>query len=472
MYSPTPAETIIHGGRIATLDRARPFVSALAIARGRVLAIGDLDRLAAHRTDTTVMIDVQGRTVIPGLNDSHMHIVREGLTYNMELRWDGVPSLAHALRMLRRQAERTPAPQWVRVVGGWSEFQFAERRFPTLDEINAVAPDTPVFVLHLYTHAMMNGAALRALGYARETPDPPGGVIERNDRGEPTGLLIATPSTAVLYRAIASAPVLDHSARLNSTRQFMRELNRLGITSASDAGGGGQRYPEDYEVIRELAARGESTVRIAYSLFTGNPGGELDDFKRWDRMTAFGDGDDRLKVNGIGEVIVYSAYDFENFVQPRPEIPEQGLKELRETLGWLVQHRWPFRLHATYDETVSRYLDVFAGAVRHSRHRASGNRSRRSWPACGTGSLTVPAHPPGPSPRRSPRQPGRPTAIPRSSRTASPGRSPTLPTPCRSGWSWEPRTTQPAVMRYSHRRYPCAMAARYRSRPRPPLKPP
>jgi predicted amidohydrolase YtcJ len=110
----TPAETIIHGGRIATLDRGRPFVSALAIARGRVLATGDRDALAAHQT---VMIDVQGRTVAPGLNDSHMHIVREGLTYDMELRWDGVPSLADALRMLRRQAERTPAPQWVRVGG-------------------------------------------------------------------------------------------------------------------------------------------------------------------------------------------------------------------------------------------------------------------------------------------------------------------------------------------------------------------
>ena len=208
MNSPTPAATIIHGGRIATLDRAQPFVSALAIARGRVLAIGDLDGLAAHRTGATVMIDLKGRTVVPGLNDSHMHIVREGLTYNMELRWDGVPSLADALRMLRRQAERTPAPQWVRVVGGWSEFQFAERRYPTLAEINAVAPDTPVLVLHLYTHAMMNKAALRALGYTRETPDPPGGVIERDDRGEPTGLLIATPSTTVLYGAIASAPAL------------------------------------------------------------------------------------------------------------------------------------------------------------------------------------------------------------------------------------------------------------------------
>jgi predicted amidohydrolase YtcJ len=100
-------------------------------------------------------------------------------------------------------------------------------------------------------------------------------------------------------------------------------------------------------------------VRIAYSLFTSNPGAELDEFKRWDTITAFGDGGDRLKVNGIGEVIVYSAYDFENFVQPRPEISDQGVKELREALGWMVQHRWPFRLHATYDETVGKYLDVF-----------------------------------------------------------------------------------------------------------------
>src|SRR6202453_2726503 len=222
MNSPTPAATIIHARRIATLDRAQPFVSALAIARGRVLAIGDFDGLAAHRTGATVMIDLKGRTVVPGLNDSHMHIVREGLTYNMELRWDGVPSLADALRMLRRQAERTPAPQWVRVVGGWSEFQFAERRFPTLDEVNAVAPDTPVFILHLYSSALLNKAALRALGYTRETPDPPGGVIERDNRGEPTGLLIATPSSVILNAATANLPALDHSAKLNSTRQFMR----------------------------------------------------------------------------------------------------------------------------------------------------------------------------------------------------------------------------------------------------------
>lgn len=108
-----------------------------------------------------------------GLNDSHLHLIRGGLNYNLELRWEGVPSLADALRMLKEQALRTPSPQWVRVVGGWTEFQFAERRMPTLDEINAAAPETPVFILHLYDRALLNRAALKVVGYTRDTPNPP-----------------------------------------------------------------------------------------------------------------------------------------------------------------------------------------------------------------------------------------------------------------------------------------------------------
>src|SRR5205085_10040099 len=125
-------------------------------------------------------------TVIPGLNDSHLHVIRGGLNFNMELRWDGVPSLADALRMLKDQAKRTPPPQWVRVVGGWTEFQFAERRMPTLAEINAVSPDTPVFVLHLYDLDILNAAALRASGHTKATPDPPRAEIERDRPGNPT----------------------------------------------------------------------------------------------------------------------------------------------------------------------------------------------------------------------------------------------------------------------------------------------
>lgn len=169
-------DTILFNGRITTLDPANPAASAVAIKDGLFVSVGDDRETMARREPKTAVIDLNGRTVIPGLNDSHTHVIRGGLNYNMELRWDGVASLADALAMLRAQARRTPAPQWVRVVGGWSEFQFAERRMPTLGEINAAAPDTPVFVLHLYARAILNAAALRAVGYTKDTPDPVGGA--------------------------------------------------------------------------------------------------------------------------------------------------------------------------------------------------------------------------------------------------------------------------------------------------------
>src|SRR5512145_27897 len=163
------ADLILHNGRIATNDPQQPFVAALAIREGLIQAIGDDGEIIGHRGPLTRVVDLGRRTVIPGLNDSHLHLIRGGLNYNLELRWDGVPSLSLALQMLREQARRTPPGQWVRVVGGWSEFQFAERRLPTLDELNAAAPDTPVFILHLYCQAMLNQAALRAVGYTSDT---------------------------------------------------------------------------------------------------------------------------------------------------------------------------------------------------------------------------------------------------------------------------------------------------------------
>ncbi len=186
-----PADLILHNGKIATQDDRRSLAEAAAIRDGKFLAVGTDREVMRLRDDSTKLIDLNKRTVIPGLNDSHLHLIRGGLNYNLELRWDGVPSLADGLRMLREQAQRTPAGQWVRVVGGWSEFQFAERRMPTLDELNRAAPDTPVFVLHLYDRALLNRAALRAVGYTKDSPNPPGGEIVRDARGNPTGILIA-----------------------------------------------------------------------------------------------------------------------------------------------------------------------------------------------------------------------------------------------------------------------------------------
>ncbi|WP_431822993.1 amidohydrolase [Burkholderia sp. F1] len=358
------ADLVVHNGKIATQDDRRSFVTALAIKDGRILAAGGDHDVMRHARGDTPRIDLRGRTVIPGLNDSHLHVIRGGLSFNLELRWDGVPSLADALDMLRRQVARTPAPQWVRVVGGWSEFQFVEKRGPTLAELNAIAPDTPVFILHLYDSALLNAAALRAIGCGRDTPAPSGGEIQRNRHGRPTGMLIARPDTEILYAALAKGPKLGYDDQMNSTRHFMRELNRLGITSAIDAGGGFQAYPDDYAVIMELAKRGELTMRIAYNLFTQNAKKEIEDFAKWVKMTRPGDGDEFLRVNGAGEMLVFSAADFEDFLEPRPDLPASLEEELTAVVRLLVQHRWPFRLHATYDESISRFLNVFEAVNR------------------------------------------------------------------------------------------------------------
>jgi predicted amidohydrolase YtcJ len=358
-----PADVILHNAKIAT-NRVPSFVGAVAIEGSKILAAGTGDEVLRQRGPATLIIDAGGRIVIPGLYDSHLHLIRGGLNYNMELRWDGVPSLADALRMLKEQARRTPPPQWVRVVGGWTEFQFAERRMPTLDEINQAAPETPVFVLHLYDRAFLNGAALRTCGYTKDTPDPPGGEIQRDKRGNPTGLLIARPNAMILYATLAKGPKLAYENQVNSTRHFMRELNRLGITSVSDAGGGFQNYPDDYQVVSDLAKRGELTVRIAYNLFTQRPKQEKDDFAKWVKMTKPGEGDDYLRVNGAGEMLVFSAADFEDFLEPRPDLPDRLEAELKEVVTLLARNRWPFRLHATYDESISRFLNVFEAVNR------------------------------------------------------------------------------------------------------------
>jgi predicted amidohydrolase YtcJ len=349
---------VLAGGRIATLDPAQPFVEALAVRDGRVLATGSRDEVLRHRGPATRVIELGGRTAIPGLNDSHLHVIRGGLHWNLELSWVDVPTLAEALERLRARARDTPPPQWVRVVGGFGEFQFAERRLPTLDELNAAAPDTPVFVLHLYDRALLNRAALRALGYDANPPEFDRGVVERDASGRATGLLIAKPSALILYATLARAPILSPDDQALSSRHFMRELNRLGVTSAIDAGGGGQAFPDDYAVIRELARRNETSVRIGYDLFAQKSGEELADYRRWVEMTKPGEGDDRLRMLGAGENLTWAAADFENFREPRPELAPGMEAQLEPIVRLLAGKRWPFRIHATYDESITRFLAV------------------------------------------------------------------------------------------------------------------
>jgi predicted amidohydrolase YtcJ len=354
-----PPDVILTNGRFTTLDPAVPNPEAVAIEGGRFSAVGAARDILPSAGPATQVFDLGGRRAIPGLIDSHLHVIRGGLNYNMELRWDGVPTLADAMAMLKEQVRNTPPPQWVRVVGGFTEHQFVEKRLPTLDEINAAAPETPVFILHLYDRALLNAAALRVVGYTKDTPNPPGGEIVRDSQGNPIGLMLAKPNAAILYGTLAKGPKLPPEYQLNSTRHFMRELNRLGVTGVIDAGGGFQNYPDDYEIVDKLHADGQLTVRIAYNLFTQKPGGEAADFTRWAGIVKPGQGDDTYRANGAGEMLVFSAADFEDFRQPRPDMPPQMESELEEVIRILAANRWPWRLHATYDETIGRALDVY-----------------------------------------------------------------------------------------------------------------
>jgi predicted amidohydrolase YtcJ len=361
--TPTPGtqtpDMILHRGLFITLDRANPTADSVAIRDGTFIAVGRAEDVMPLAGQGTRIVDLKGRRVLPGLIDNHLHIIRGGLNFNMELRWDGVRSLADAMGMLKRQVAITPPPQWVRVVGGFTEHQFSEKRLPTIDELNAAAPDTPVFLLHLYDRAILNGAALRAVGYTKDTPNPPGGEIIRDAAGNPTGLLLAKPNAGILYATLAKGPKLPLDYQVNSTRHFMRELNRLGVTGAIDAGGGFQNYPDDYAVIQKLADEGQLTIRLAYNLFTQKPKGEKDDFLNWTRTSKYKQGDDYFRHNGAGEMLVFSAADFEDFRQPRPDMEPEMEGELDGVVRILAENRWPWRLHATYDETISRALDVF-----------------------------------------------------------------------------------------------------------------
>ncbi|MFE6224072.1 MULTISPECIES: amidohydrolase [unclassified Streptomyces] len=353
------ADLVVRNAKVHTGDPQRPAATALAVRDGRITAVGDEAAVARHVGRRTRVVDALGRRIVPGLNDSHLHVIRGGLNYVLELRWDGVPSLRQALAMLREQAGRTPKGQWIRVVGGWTADQFAERRMPTVAELNAAAPDTPVFVLHLYQSALMNRAAVRAAGYTRDTPDPRGGQIVRGRDGEPTGVLLAAPGALVLYSTLAAAPTLGEEDRKTSTRHFLRELNRFGLTSAVDAAGGFQSFPENYRTVTELARAGQLSLRIAYHLFPQTAGQELDDLRRWIATVRPDEGDEWLRLNGAGENLTWAAADFENFSEPRPELAAGYEAEFEKAVRLLMENGWGFRLHATYDETISRDLAVF-----------------------------------------------------------------------------------------------------------------
>jgi predicted amidohydrolase YtcJ len=358
------ADLIICNGKIATMSKPGVFMQAVAIKDGIILAVGSSKKiLAGFKNSSTQVINAAGKTVVPGLNDSHIHIIREGLHYNAELRWDGVKTLKRAMEMLKEQAARTPEGVWIKVIGGWNEYQFEEKRQPTIDEINEAVPDKPVFITYLYGKAFVNKKGIEVLKYTKDTKYD-GSLVELDDKGNPTGMLYAKLTPKAIYTTLALTTVLNHEERLNSTQQYYHELNKFGLTSAIDAAGGGQNYPEDYGIALELAKQGKLTLRTSYYLFAQVKGREYQDYEKWVANTQLNKNDNMFVANGYmaegaGENLVASAADFENFLEPRIELSKDMETDLEPIIRLLVKNHWPFRLHATYGESIERMLDIF-----------------------------------------------------------------------------------------------------------------
>lgn len=361
------ADLIVTNAKVAVMNSDYAFAKAIAVKDGKVLKTGTNEEILTLAGDSTRAIDAKGKTLIPGLNDSHLHLTRGGRFFNAEVRWDGVKTLKRALAMLKEQAARTPEGQWVRVIGGWSPFQFEEKRLFTMEELNEATGDVPTYVLFLYSQGYLNQAGLDVLGIDENTEAPKGSRFEKGPDGKLTGVLIAEPNPTILYARIGSLPPLTQAEMENGTKQFYRELNSFGITSGIDAGGGGHKFPKDYSGTKALADVGEMPIRLSYYLFPQNKGAEYEEFQVWMANNEVGHNgeihlDHGYELEGGGEFLAWSAGDYENFLAPQPMLNRDRptwREDLKRIVRLHVDNGWPFRIHATYGETISNMLDVF-----------------------------------------------------------------------------------------------------------------
>ncbi|GAA4661232.1 amidohydrolase [Amycolatopsis dongchuanensis] len=332
-------------------------VTALAVRDGRVLACGEDAR--EHAGPGTRIVDLQGHRLIPGLIDGHLHAARAGATWTAELHWTGVPDVASALATIKAAAGDRPAGEWIRAIGGWHPCQFAESREPTRAELDAVAPDHPVYVQALYEVAVLNSAALRATGLDRQAGDLPGGRVERDPvTGEPTGRVHGMGAfTHCLDAMTAPAP----GEQLRSTAAMFADLHAAGLTGIVDAGGFGMG-PERYDPLFTLWRRGELSMRTRLFLSAVDPGREQAQLDGWLRhaQTRFGDG--LLQVLGIGEVVHFGCHDFEGLEDFR--ISEAAAAQLYDISYATAARGWPMNIHAVLDSSIDVILDCWEAVDR------------------------------------------------------------------------------------------------------------
>ncbi len=354
---PLPAvDLVLHGGRITTFadpEQGPAEVASVAIAGGRVIAIGSDDDLATLRASANRVVDLGGRRVLPGLNDSHIHAVRAGLSWTRTMHWEDVRTVDDALQRVGRDAASRGRGQWVSVVGGWHSSQLAERRPPTRAELDAAAPDNPVYVQELYDRGILNTAGLRACGFDDDTPDPPRGHLLRDADGRLTGEIRGVGAFAVPLS-------LALETEADEARAGVRAMNaafaRHGLTGVVD-GGGLLVTPRDYDAVYAVWREGALDVRTRLFLSAWTRGGEVDDIRRLTELVQPGSGDGMLRIAGVGEIPHLGCHDMEG-LDPF-ELTDEAYRELVEIVRLCARHDWRMSVHAVLAKTLTRIVDAW-----------------------------------------------------------------------------------------------------------------
>ena len=350
------ADIILLHGRILTLDERSSVREAMAVSEGRIAALGRSTEIMELAGRKTRVVDLRGRTVIPGLIDSHIHAIRAALSYSVEVNWIGSSSLEEALGRTREAARTAKPGDWLIVAGGWTPEQFREKRRPTQSELAAAAGEHPAYVQLFYGWALMTPAAFKALNIATDADVGPRGRLEEDADGKKTGGI--SGDTATITALFSRLPSPSFEQRVAGTRAFFRELNRLALTGVVDPGGFGMA-PRDYQALFKLWQDKALTVRVVYTVFAQKRGSELEDYRNLTQLLPMGMGDEMLRFNGIGENVAWGMYNNDN--------PSEADKaQFYEIAKWAAERRMSLNMHWHNDRSVGQLLDIFERVDRES----------------------------------------------------------------------------------------------------------
>ena len=347
------ADIILMNGKIVTVDDRFTIAQAVAIKGQRIVAVGRSEEVRKLAGSGTRVIDLKGKTVIPGLIDNHSHWIRAAELD--ELRFDGVTSRKQALKMVTDRVRAARPGEWVAVLGGWSEEQFndEQRGFP-IEELDRIAPDNPVVLQAVYIHAYLNTAALRAAGIDEKTPDPRNGTIEKDASGKPTGVVRGAGGVAFVA---AKVPKVAGDEWFANTRKLVAELNSMGVTAWLDAGGRGMSVAH-YEPYRVLADRGELNIRVFWTTIRQPTTPEQMDkvVAEIPNLKPF-QGNDYFDNVGYGE----SGYAplTTQLLRASSNTKPEDLAQLRRLAQALAEHGIYFNTHVEMTEAIEAFLGVY-----------------------------------------------------------------------------------------------------------------